>query len=313
MVAASYPDETLLDRSASFALKTEQRFPLALGSSERAMWDLYEAAIAEVWDPESWDGWGELSFPNGTPETRDAAALLWSHQAWLEFQTIAESEALVIRLCLEPGTDISIKYMFAMRAVERARAADLATRLASVLHRYHSDTTDAGVKPLLQQDLHRRVLHLEAELLPYFAARPYMQGLIEQHRWAGIAGTHEAAPFGPLLAHVAADKTRQYQAARHYLASHLEGVSERERQAVAQMVEAVVANEELRGRQVVALLADGHDRSVLADAQVLASEHGLAPLSPEEDAMALEAALTEAATDFSNWGLRVSLTPEARS
>ena len=80
--------------------------------------------------PKTQSLWVDFDPERFSDADREAGALVWSHRAWVEYSAIAESEAVLVRSCIESGINVDFKYCLSMRAVERARSTDLAHILA---------------------------------------------------------------------------------------------------------------------------------------------------------------------------------------
>jgi len=292
------------DRDHEFILGSEERFPLRLTSSSAPRWDAYEMAIREVWDPEDDDVWSGFDPAAFSPEDRAAGALVWSHRAWIEYPAIAESEAVLIRACLEPGLEVDFKYCMSMRAVERARSTDLSHMLAKKLGGYEPAPTGPELVALLDDDLVRRVLHARVDFDCYIAAHLIAQGEIDLAMW--VAGTDGAtAPVNRLMSKVITDKQRMLDVAWSRIEHTLPDRDTDLRDRAGRTISAVLETEEFQGRQVPALLASGRDRERLGEAYSRAAAAGLGAATPDRQVEAARAATSTMAARFSNLGVDV--------
>lgn len=241
-----------LDRESHFELGIEARFPLDLTSSRPPMWQAYEASLDEVWDPEDQSLWEGLDADRYTPEARRAAALVWSHRAWVEHSAIAESEAVLVRACLEPGVSADFKYCVSMRAVERARSTDLCYLIATRLHAYHSGPPPAHLERLLDDEQVRRVLHRRCDLDAYVAAHLVAQSSVDLRSWERVRANIDE-PLAGAVDLVLRDKARMLEVAWLQLADRAANRSEAERRMIAANISHVLLEEEGRGRQLPAL------------------------------------------------------------
>lgn len=292
------------DRDQEFVLGSEERFPLRLTSSEAPQWDAYETSIREVWDPEDvelWSGFDPAAF---SAEDRAAGALVWSHRAWTEYPAIAESEAALIRACLEPGLEVDFKYSLSMRAVERARSTDLSHMFAKQLGAYQTSPAGPELVALLNSELVRRVLHASVDFDSYVAAHLIAQGEIDLAMW--IAGSeHAAPPVTRLMTHVINDKQRMLDVAWMRIENRLPNRDADIRELIGTTVSAVLETEEFQGRQVPALLASGPDREQLGAAYERAAAAGLGSATPDRQIEAARAACSTMAARFSKLGVDV--------
>ncbi|NOX29155.1 MAG: hypothetical protein GXP35_03755 [Actinobacteria bacterium] len=158
-----------VDRSHDFKLGIEDRFPLDLTSTVAQQWAAYESALTDVWDPENEVLWAGFDPASSSPTEREAGASVWSHRAWIDHGSMVESEAVLVRACLEPASSVDFKYCLGMRAVERARSVDMCRMAAERLDQYHMGSASPELERLLSDDLVRRALHVETDLGAYVA------------------------------------------------------------------------------------------------------------------------------------------------
>ncbi len=302
----SRSDTHALDRERPFQLGTEHRFPLDLTASQAPIWDAYELALREVWDPEDdalWDGFE----PGAHSETdRRAGGLVWSHRAWVDFTAIAESEAVLVRVCLEPGIAADMKYCLSMRAVERARSTDLAHLLATRLGHYRSSPSTPELTALLDDELVRRALHDDADVDTYIAAHLIAQARVDLGMWRAAASSAGPA-LASLIGFVVRDKARMLDVAWRYLAEVLPDMTDAQRSTIAEGVSSVLSEEEARGRQVPAQLSEGADRRELLDAHTAAANAGLGGVLPDDQVAVFASALAEVHERFAVLGVAIEL------
>ncbi|MDW3212697.1 MAG: hypothetical protein R8G01_01780 [Ilumatobacteraceae bacterium] len=294
------------DRQHEFALGTEQRFPLALESTLPAIWDAYERSLVDVWDPEAAVHWDRLDVAAWDADQRAAGALVWSHLAWVEFPAIAESEATLVRACLDLGVDIDIKYCLSMRAVERARSTDYGHLLASRLDHYESGSDDSVLAGLLDDDLARRVLHVDTDLDAYLAAHVLAQAIVDLRMWEAT-GRQAVAPIANVVELIVRDKARMVDVAELHLAHTLPSRDQADRVMIAGVVEHVMNNEEAAGRRVPALLSDGPLRDRLLAAHGIASSAGLGGVTDDAQSSIFRDASGEVTQRLAAIGVDVSI------
>jgi hypothetical protein len=301
-------DARAVDRSEPFELGAERRFPLDLRPARPTMWEMYEEALRHTWDPDDARHWQDAAAELGRADgdERAAAALVWSHRAWIEFTGVAESEALLVRLCLEPGIGVDTKYCLALRAVEKARAADACHLLADRLAAYVPDPAP-GVEAVLNADLVRRALHRSVDADGYVIAHLYVQALVDLEVWErtlAAVTTTTPAPIGRLLGLIVGDKRRQVDWAWEHVTARAGSF---DAAVASEQVRAVVETEELAGRRVAAFLPESAARSSLLGAQERATTAALGAIHPDDERAALAAALDRAAVQLASVG--VTLTP----
>ncbi|MCP4903497.1 MAG: hypothetical protein P8J50_16415 [Acidimicrobiales bacterium] len=302
----SKSDAQSLDREQPFQLGTEHRFPLDLTASQAPIWDAYELALRETWDPEDdalWDGFE----PGAHSETdRRAGGLVWSHRAWVDFTAIAESEAVLVRVCLEPGISADMKYCLSMRAVERARSTDLAHLLATRLGNYRSSPSTPELAALLDNELVRRALHEYSDIDTYIAAHLIAQARVDFGMWQAAASSASPA-LASLIGFVVRDKSRMLAVAWQYFADVVPDMTDVQRAAIAEGVSSVLSEEESRGRQVPTQLPEGTDRRELLEAHTAAASAGLGGVLPDDQVAVFESALSEIRQRFAVLGVAIEL------
>ena len=294
------------DREQTFVLGTEARFPLDLTGSVPAQWAAYEAAIEDAWDPENstlWDGFDPELI---AASDRAAGALVWSHRTWVEYPAIAESEAVLVRACLEPGTSIDFKYCLSLRAVERARSTDLAHILAARLGAYQSAPAGPELIALLDDDLVRRALHVTVDLDAYVAAHLIAQSAIDLAMWQ--ASIENATPtLAKLLAFVVRDKARMIAVGWTQMMERIPQRDDGGRRLIARTVSDVLQTEELKGRQVPVFLGPGEDRDRLLAAHELAAAAGLGGVVGDDQRRVAHQAITDVADRFHQLGVEIDM------
>lgn len=293
-----------LDRESNFELGTEARFPLDLTSTKPSMWEAYEAALEQAWDPEDQSLWPDFDGSGYSTEAAEAGALVWSHRAWVEHSAIAESEAVLVRSCLEPGMSADFKYCVSMRASERARSTDLCHIIATRLHGYQSGPRTEQLENLLDDELVRRVLHARSDLDAYIGAHLVAQSTIDLRLWER-AGANCDASLGSVVDLVIRDKARMLEVAWLQLEEAASGRSPAEREAIASNISYVLFEEEGSGRQLPALLDAGRDATELTEAHHLAATAGLGGVTAADQHDTFEDAVAELTTRLATVGIGI--------
>jgi hypothetical protein len=299
-----------LDRERPFRIGAERRFPLHLTFAVPPIRDAYERSLVEAWDPEDEAHWTGFDPREHDESARRAGASVWSHLAWVEFPAIAESEAVLVRACLEPDIDVDLKYCLSMRAVERARSTDLAHIVARRLHGYEPVPAGEELALLLDDELVRRALHADSDLDAYIAAHLGAQATVDLVMWERTAQNARGA-LGDLAALVVRDKARMLDVAWAHLELVVPRRDEAGRRMIADAVDYVVEVEERRGRRVPALLAPGADREHLLEAHAIAAAAGLGGVPEADQREAVESALAEVAARLSPLGIEPRSTAVA--
>ena len=292
-----------LDPESNFELGIEARFPLDLTSTKPTMWEAYEASLVQTWDPEDESLWSDFDFDQYTAGERAAAALVWSHRAWVEHSAIAESEAVLVRACLEVGVSADFKYCVSMRAVERARSTDLCHIFAARLDRYHSSPQTEELADLLNDELVRRVLHAKSDIGAYIGAHLVAQSTIDLRTWE-CARTNSDAGLGRVVDYVIRDKTRMLKVAWLYMEDAVSKNSNEARSLISSNINYVLFEEEARGRQLPAFLSSGSDATGLAEANRIAVA-GLGGVGDGDQHEIFEVAVDELTTKFAQLGIEI--------
>ena len=294
---------TALDRESNFELGVEARFPLDLTSTKPTMWEAYEASLVQAWDPEDESLWSDFDLSQYTSGERVAGALVWSHRAWVEHSAIAESEAVLVRVCLEAGISADFKYCVSMRAVERARSTDLCHILATRLDKYQSSPQTKELVDLLDDELVRRALHARSDIDAYIGAHLVAQSTIDLRIWE-CARTNSDPGLGRVVDHVIRDKARMLEVAWLYMEDAVAKRTPEVRSFISSNVNYVVFEEEGQGRQLPAFLNSGIDATALTEANRLAIA-GLGGVSDGDQRETFETAVDELKTKFSSMGIEV--------
>lgn len=270
-------------RAQPIPLTTEHRFPLGLAPEVPEIWALYEDSKTERWDPEDPSWVAGFDAGRHSPEALAGAALTWSRRAWLEFTGMAESEALVVRLCLERGREVDAKFCLSARATEKARSADASRILASLFDRYHVDSPSADLHDLLDGDLIRRALHGGVDVDAYLIGHLCFQASVDLALWEALRGATDEPTVAGLVDAILGDKRRQTAFGWRYLELRNPHLTDDQRQAATNTLRALLDAEELRGLRIAGLLPPGHGRDVLLTAQADTATAGLGAVPPDEE------------------------------
>ena len=295
------------EHDVPFRLGTEQRFPLDLQSSVPAIWAAYERALTEVWDPEAEVTWKGFDVNAYDAEARQAAALVWSHVAWVEFPMIAESEAVLIRACLDRGVNVDLKYCLSMRAVERARSTDYAHLLAGRLGAYAPGPADTELSDLLDVELVREALHADNDLHAYLASRLIGQATVDLRLWEARAQAASGA-VAHAIGLITRDKARMLDVGWLQVAAALRSADTHRLGAIEAEINRVLTTEERAGKRLPALLAPGEWRDRLVAANSIAASTLLGGVSEPVQRDVFRDAVAELADRFGPLGVGVDTT-----
>lgn len=160
-------------------IPVEQRFPLTLRKSISSIRELYETGKEQRWVPHQDIDWASLDFSNLDDEARRAASLTWSRRAWVEYASLTETPALLVRLCLEAGRESDPKYFLTVRNTEEAWHIECCHRYAKALGGYMDRPSDKNMESVFNQNRYRQVLdakcHTDAFLIVHSAFEDYLE------------------------------------------------------------------------------------------------------------------------------------------
>lgn len=243
-------------------MPVEQRYPLDLVSRLGDVRQLYLDASADRWDPETDIDLSGLG-SEATEVQRAAGALVWSHRAWLEYRGIGESEAALVRMCLERDREVDIKYLLTARGTAKALATEACWMVAEHLGGYLETPGSPVLAGLLRDRVARRGLHADVDPDAFVAAHFVLGDTIDLALWRAAldaAGTGRHDGVRGLIARLVTAKTRHAAFGWAYAEARLPRLDLDQRAAVEANLTAALARER-GGLRVVAGLADrGRDR-----------------------------------------------------
>jgi hypothetical protein len=286
-------------------LPEEQRYPLDLTSRLADVRRLYEEAARDRWDPEDVD---LSTVGTGVSEpARRAGALVWSHRAWLAYRGIAESEAALVRLCVERDREVDAKYLLTARGADKALAAEAGWLVAERLGGYVDGPGDSALSGLLRDRVARRLLHAGVDPDGVVVAQFVLSDSIELALWRASRAVTTQPALVALIDRLAGATERHVAFGWAYAAARLPAVvADPVRRRAVEEAAAAVLVAERAGRRVAHRLADGTAASAaLADAVDVAAAagHGTAPGVVLVDAM--EAAIADVAARLSALGITI--------
>lgn len=271
----------------------EFRFPLHLEPAIESIWDLYNRAKSERWDPSrsiDWDGFDAAKL---APQAREAARLAWSHRAWLLFGRLSETPSLLVRFCLERQRESDPKYFLSLRGSEEAWHLDASHGFADRLGGFIVEPPNRDYAARFNQTLHREVLDADCGLDAYIGAYVALREQLE----AALLEAARAATTEPAMAQalelMLRDKKRHAQFGWLYLSqrkSHLDAP------AIA-----LRAGEMLERFYASGLMVPGFNPGIAGDvagAIEAAAAAGLGVAGLKEQKQALQRALQESRQRF---------------
>jgi hypothetical protein len=281
----------------------EFRFPLHLEPSVESIWELYNRAKNERWDPSRSIEWARLDAAKLAPAAREAARLAWSHRAWLLFGRLSETPSLLVRFCLERQRESDPKYFLSLRGSEEAWHLDACHGMADRLGGFITQPANADYAARFNQTLHREVLDADFGLDAYIGAYVALREQLE----AALLEAARAATTDPAMVQaldlMLRDKRRHAQFGWLYLAQRREQL---DGPAIARR-----AAEMLDRFYVSGLMVPGYAPAIAGDvarAIDAAAAAGLGFASFEKQQAVLRTSLNESRQRFAALGIDAALS-----
>ncbi len=160
-------------------IPVERRFPLSLTQSIGSIRELYDIGKQRRWNPEADITWHEFDPGQYDSAARDAARLVWSRRAWVEYAGLYETPALLIRLCLETDRESDPKYFLTVRNTEEGWQIESCHRYAKLLGGYIDRPSEAWQEAIFNQDRHRQVLNVDQDTDVFFTVHSAVEDTLE--------------------------------------------------------------------------------------------------------------------------------------
>jgi hypothetical protein len=295
-------------------LPEEQRYPLDLTSHLTDVRRLYEEAARDRWDPEvdvDLTGVGA----GLSPEARRAGALVWSHRAWLEYRGIGESEAALVRLCIERDREVDAKYLLTARGAAKALAAEACWLVAEHLGGYVDGPGDSSLAGLLRDRIARRLLHAEVDPDAFVVGQFVVAESIDCACWrTSLEATTDPA-LRSLLDRLVRAKERHVAFGWAYAATRLPALAaDPARVRAVEAAIGLVLAAERSGLRIAGLLADAGaggspTSAALVDAVDAAAAAGLGTAPTAALVAALDGAVDAAAVGLAPFGITIPNAP----
>ena len=288
----------------------ERRFPLDLDRSIDAIRELYEAGKTARWDPSRDIAWGEFDARAPGAPALEAARKVWSRRAWIEYTGLAETPALLIRFCLEPGRESDPKYFLTVRNTEEAWHVESFHRVAEVCGGYLDRPANAAWEPVINQTLYRAALDADRSLDEYVAVHCAVEDGLELELYEAYLANARDPVIKSLLERVVADKRRHAEFGWLYLASRAAHLDAAARASAGKAIGEWIAHVALAGYHVPSLAAfDTRDEAAAA---TFTAEAGLGAITPMAEEAAFAAYLSRARRRLAALGIDVAKVRHAR-
>jgi hypothetical protein len=241
----------------------------------------------------------------------EAARKVWSRRAWIEYTGLAETPALLIRFCLEPGREADPKYFLTVRNTEEAWHVECFHRMAEACGGYIDRPANAAWEPVINQTLYRQVLDAGQPLDEYVAVHCAVEDGLELELYTAYLENARDQVAHSLLERVVADKRRHAEFGWLYVASRAPQLDAAVKASTARAIAAWVEHVALAGYHVPSLASGIDTHGELAAAATVAAA-GLGAVSSELEEAAFTAYMTRARQRLAELGIEVPPVRHAR-
>ena len=282
----------------------EKRFPLNLAPVYADIRDLWDRSNAGCWDPKTAIPWESFDASKYSRETLAAAALYWSRRAWTEYTGTAESPAVLLRLCLEPGRDIDSRLFWAAQTFEETRHCVASYLFAEKLGTYSPEPPIASPSKVMLRGIRDKVMNpnvsFEAFVIAHICIGETIAAELFEERYKNA--TDPVAK--ELVRLILKDEVRHIQFGWRYMAHRLASLTpdllaEMERIAVDEIV-----NSELKGFHCIWLYPTEANQPLI-EANRICAEAGLGASSEAQERVALVRSIKTIRADMAKWGITI--------
>lgn len=293
-------------RPASILDLEEKRFPLNLRPELQDIRDLWNAGNRFAWDPATAIPWDTFDASKYTKAQLDAARLYWSRRAWTEYTGVAESPAVLLRLCMEPGREIDARIFWAMQTLEETRHCMASYLFTEKLGGYMSAPPVEQPRSAHHRGIRDKVLNPNISFEAFVLAHVCIGETVAAKMFEVRYKTTTDPVAKELVRLILKDETRHIQFGWRYMAHKAkaatrEQIAEWERIAVD-----VVENSELKGFHCIWLVPSEQTRPLI-EANNLTAEAGLGGSSPELEMAALKESIADIRRDMKPWGVTIPM------
>jgi hypothetical protein len=289
----------------------ERRFPLDLAQSIGSIRELYEAGKTARWDPVRDVAWQAFNRGAYASAVLEAARRVWSRRAWIEYTGLAETPALLIRFCLEPGREADPKYFLTVRNTEEAWHVECFHRMAEACGGYIDRPANPAWEAVINQTLYRQALDADRSLDEYVAVHCAVEDGLELELYEAYLGNARDAVTRGLLERIVADKRRHAEFGWLYLASRAPHLGAAEKSGIAAAVRAWLERVALAGYLVPSLATDIDARDESAAAATVA-QAGLGAVTAADEEMRFVSYVARARRRLAELGIDVPALAHAR-
>ncbi|TAL90628.1 MAG: hypothetical protein EPN62_04890 [Candidimonas sp.] len=228
-------------------IPVEHRFPLSLTQSIGSIRELYDIGKQRRWNPEADIAWQQFDPGQYDSVVRDAARLVWSRRAWVEYAGLYETPALLIRLCLETDRESDPKYFLTVRNTEEGWQIESCHRYAKLLGGYIDRPPDARQEAIFNQDRHRQALNVDQDTDVFFTVHSAVEDTLELALFRAYLDNAREPVARQILQKSVQAKERHAAFGWLYVAERADNWSMSERAAVADGVYRYLLDIEMKG------------------------------------------------------------------
>jgi hypothetical protein len=290
-------------------LGQERRFPIALSRQIDSIRALYDRAKQARWNPMTDIDWALLHEPEYDEVTLDAARLVWSRRAWLEYPRLSDTPALLIRFCLELDRESDPKYFLTVKNTEEAWQIETYHRIATAFGGYLARPPRQADERLFDQYRHVSALSNAESLDAYFAAHCAVEAEIELQLYTTYLANARNPAIRQALEHIVAAKARHAEFGWCYLEVRASEWDDAMRAQIGKRVDEYVSSVELAGYHCAILT--GSTEMAAATDKVAAD--GLGAVSARQEAILLAAALRDAGQSLLRVGIESAVIDAAEA
>jgi len=281
----------------------ERRFPLQFEPEVPAIRELYSQAKVLRWNPETDIAWDRLDVGAYAPETREAARLTWSRRAWGAYPGLAESTALLVRLCLESGAvGMDAKLFLPFRPAEEAKHLETCYMLAERLGGYVPDPGDANVRDATNHPFAQAALDPDMPAEAFVAALGALDDQLDLNLVASHVQHAQSEVVRQALRLIAADKQRHVMFAWTFLGARLPRLGADGRKAVLAAVQNVLECVILAGYRNAWLLPLA-SREAWVQAEAETAKGGLGASTAAQEERVLRATVAQVRERLAAWDI----------
>lgn len=286
-------------------IPVEHRFPLSLKQSISSIRELYETSKRSRWVPEKDIDWSATDFSGLNAEVRGAARLAWSRRAWVEYASLSETPALLVRLCLEVGRESDPKYFLTVRNTEEGWLIECYHRYAQTLGGYVDRPSSAAQEAVFNQNRQRQVLDSRCLVDAFIVVHSVLEDSLELALCeAYLSGATESVA-AHILQEAVQSKTRHAAFGWLYARERSMVWSDDDRRQIDRALRVYLQEVELQGYHCAWLADPGCAESLALDQ---AANSGLGVVSSREEQAVFKASLSRTRDRLAELGLSLDLS-----